>query len=115
MSRPAGGRAAPGGVRDVAWDAAPFPSLGRFHWSEGGPPVVEVVARDQRTAQILEVDPATGATTLLREETDPEWGDLVLETPLRLSDGRIVTATSDRETDTNRLEIASALVTPRGL
>src|SRR3990172_7492688 len=106
---------ASGAPTEVSWDAAAFPYLGRFHWSEGGPPVVEVVARDQRTAQILEVDPATGATTLVREETDPKWVDLVLETPLRLSDGRIVTATSDRETDTNRLEIASALVTPSGL
>ena len=106
---------ASGAPTEVSWDAAAFPYLGRFHWSEGGPPVVEVVARDQRTARILEVDPATGATSLVREETDPEWVDLVLETPLRLSDGRIVTATSDRETDTNRLEIASALVTPSGL
>ena len=104
-----------GGRTDVVWDAAAFPYLGRFHWSEGGPPLLVVVARDQRRAQLLEVDPASGATTLVREETDPEWVELVLETPLRLPDGRIVTVGADRETDTYRLEVDGAFVTPSGL
>jgi len=104
-----------GGRTDVVWDAAAFPYLGRFHWSEGGAPLLVVLARDQRRAQLLEVDPASGATTLVREETDPEWVDLVLETPLRLSDGRMVTVGADRETDTYRLEVDGAFVTPSGL
>jgi dipeptidyl-peptidase-4 len=74
-----------------------------------------VVSRDQRRAQLLEVDPTTGGTALVREDEDPEWIDLVLETPLRTLDGRIVTVVSDRETDTNRLELAGAFVTPSGL
>jgi dipeptidyl-peptidase-4 len=104
------------GVRtDVTWDAATFPYLGRFHWSEGGAPLLVVVSRDQRRAQLLEVDPATGGTTLVREDEDPEWVDLVLETPLRTSDGRVVTVSADRETDSNRLELDGAFVTPSGL
>jgi dipeptidyl-peptidase-4 len=106
---------ATGSRNDVAWDAAAFPYLGRFLWDEGGPPVLQVVSRDQRRSQLLEVDPATGATELVRELADPDWVDLVLETPLRLSDGRLVTVDSDRETDTNRLEVAGAFVTPSGL
>jgi dipeptidyl-peptidase-4 len=104
-----------GGRTDVAWEAAAFPYLGRFQWSEGGPPLLVVVERDQRRAQLLEVDPASGATTLVREETDPEWVELVLETPLRLSDGAVVTVGADRETDTYRLEVDGAFVTPNGL
>jgi dipeptidyl-peptidase-4 len=104
------------GVRtEVTWDAATFPYLGRFHWSEGGAPLLVVVSRDQRRTQLLEVDPATGGTTLVSEDEDPEWVDLVLETPLRTSDGRVVTVSADRETDTNRLELDGAFVTPSGL
>jgi dipeptidyl-peptidase-4 len=106
---------ASGARTEVSWDAEAFPYLGRFHWSEGGAPLLTVVARDQRRAQLLEVDPATGATTLVREETDPEWVELVLETPLRLSDGPVVTVVADRETDTYRLEVDGAFVTPNGL
>jgi dipeptidyl-peptidase-4 len=106
---------ASGARTEVSWDAEAFPYLGRFHWSEGGAPLLTVVARDQRRAQLLEVDPATGATTLVREETDPEWVELVLETPLRLSDGPVVTVVADRETDTYRLEVDRAFVTPDGL
>jgi dipeptidyl-peptidase-4 len=104
-----------GGRTDVVWDAAAFPYLGRVHWSEGGPPLLVVVSRDQRRAQLLEVDTETGSTTLVREESDPEWVDLVLETPLRLSDGRVVTVGADRETDTYRLQLDGAFVTPSGL
>ena len=74
---------ATGDRTDVAWDAAAFPYLGRFHWSRGGPPLVLVVSRDQRRAGLLEIDTATGATTLVRETTDPEWVDLVEEAPAR--------------------------------
>jgi dipeptidyl-peptidase-4 len=100
---------------DVVWDAAAFPLLGRVHWSAGGPPVLEVVSRDQRRAQLLEVDPGTGATTVLGELEDPEWVDLVFETPGRLSDGSLVTVEADRATDTYRLAIDGGFVTPPGV
>ncbi|MGH2635707.1 MAG: DPP IV N-terminal domain-containing protein, partial [Actinomycetota bacterium] len=60
---------ATGDRTDVAWDAEAFPYLARFDWSESGPPLVLVVARDQRTTRLLEVDPATGRTSLVREAT----------------------------------------------
>jgi dipeptidyl-peptidase-4 len=106
---------ASGGRIDVGWDAAVCPYLGRVHWSEGGPPLIQVMSRDQRRSRLLEVDVTTGATTIVRELVDEQWVDLIHETPLRLSDGRVVTVDADRETDTYRLEIDGAFVTPSGL
>ena len=101
---------------DVPWDATAFPYLGRFHWSEGGPPLLLVVSRDQRATQLLEVDRASGATTLVSEVSDPEWVDLPEDdVPRRLADGRVVTITADRETDTYRLTVDGEFVTPSGL
>jgi dipeptidyl-peptidase-4 len=100
---------------DVTWDAARFPYLARFDWSVGRPPLILVVSRDQQRTQLLEIDPATGATTLVRETTDPEWVELVAEAPRRAADGRVVDVVADRETDTYRLTIDGEPVTPPGL
>ncbi len=67
---------ATGEPTDVTWDAAAYPYLGRVHWGEGGPPLLLVVSRDQRRTRLLEIDPATGATSIVRDATDPEWIDL---------------------------------------
>ena len=40
--------------------------------------------------QLLEVDPATGATVLVREDSDGDWLDIVPGVPVRLSDGTLV-------------------------
>lgn len=101
---------------DVGWDAETFPYLARFHWSESGPPMLLVVSRDQRRTRLLEVDPATGRTSLVREATDPEWIDTMEEAvPQRLDDGSVLEIASDRETDTNRLTVDGMPVTPPGL
>ncbi|MGZ5354088.1 MAG: prolyl oligopeptidase family serine peptidase [Actinomycetota bacterium] len=104
-----------GGRTDVAWDRQAFPYLGRFHWSEGGPPLALVVSRDQRTAHLLEIDPASGATTLVRETTDPAWVDVVFDVPERLPDGRVVEIVSDHKADTNRVTVDGEPVTPEGV
>ena len=62
---------------------------------------------------MLEVDEATGQTTLVREETDPAWVELVDASPDRLPDGRLV-HTVDSE-DTRRLAVDGQPVTPPGL
>ncbi len=100
---------------EVGWDAATFPYLGRFHWGDVGAPLVLVVSRDQGRTRLLEVDPATGGTTLVREASDPEWVDLVDDVPVRLSDGRVVEVVADREADTYRLSVDGVSVTPPGL
>jgi dipeptidyl-peptidase-4 len=106
---------ATGDRTDVAWDLEAFPYLTRVDWSEGRPPLILVVSGDQRRAHLLEIDPGTGVTSLVREHNDPEWIDLFEDAPRRLSDGRVVEVVSDREADTNRLTIDGEPVTPAGL
>ena len=78
-----------GGRTQVEWDRDSFEYLGRVSWTAGGDPVIQVLSRDQRTSQILSVDPATGATHVLRELTDPAWVELS-SVPQLLPDGRLV-------------------------
>jgi dipeptidyl-peptidase-4 len=99
---------------DVAWDRDAFPYLGRVDWSEGSALTILVVSRDQRRARLLEVSPS-GATNLLREETDPEWIDLPSGGPTRLDDGRPATIRADRDADAYRLVIGEDDVTDPAL
>ncbi len=106
--------AGPGGPPlDVDWDVEAFPYLARVVWAEGAPLTLLIQSRDQRTARVLEVDEATGQTTVVREETDPAWVELVDASPDRLPDGRLV-HTVDSE-DTRRLAVDGQPVTPPGL
>jgi dipeptidyl-peptidase-4 len=66
-----------GSAVEVRWDADRFEYLNAVHWSGNGNPLLLVQTRDQRTTQILEVEPNTGATVALHTETDPVWIDLV--------------------------------------
>ncbi len=97
---------------DVSWDREAFPYLVRASWSLGGA-VVQVMSRDQRLGRVLAVDPATGATTVLLEQSDDVWLDAVDGVPVLLPDGSLV-VTADLE-DTRRLVVAGAPVTPVGL
>jgi dipeptidyl-peptidase 4 len=100
---------------DVAWDRDAFEYLARFEWTSPGPPLILVQSRDQRTVQLLEIDVETGATSLVRERTDPDWVDLAEDAPRRLAGGRIVEVVADRESDTYRLTVDDAFITPPGL
>ena len=91
----------------VEWDRAAFPYLVTVCWDDKGgsaDPLIVVQSRDQRRMQILVADRTTGATSLLREDTDPHWVDIVPGVPAWTADGRIVwTVTQD---DTRRLVAA---------
>jgi dipeptidyl-peptidase 4 len=89
---------------EVRWDRDAFPYLGRVDWSEGSPLTLLVVSRDQRRAQLLEVA-LSGASTVVREESDAEWIDLPSGAPARLGDGRLVTIRADRDGDAYRLVV----------
>ncbi|WP_055480657.1 S9 family peptidase [Sphaerimonospora mesophila] len=81
-------------------------------WDAYGPAIV-TLSRDQRSMRLLSVDPATGATEPLREDTDPAWVDIVSGVPARLSDGSLVwVADADGG---RRLIIGSDPVTPPSL
>ena len=78
-----------GSQTEVGWDRAEFPYLATVSWDTADPLLV-VQSRDQRRMQLRQADPATGQTTLIREDTDPKWLDIVPGVPARTSDGQIV-------------------------
>jgi dipeptidyl-peptidase 4 len=81
-----------GGRAEVDIDWAAFPYLVTVAWEAGGDPLIVVQSRDQRVMRLLTADPSTGATAVLREDTDPRWLDIVPGVPARTGDGRIVWA-----------------------
>ncbi|MEY3733245.1 MAG: hypothetical protein RL347_604 [Actinomycetota bacterium] len=100
---------------EITWDRAAFPYLARVTAPESGRPLVTLLSRDQRRQQILDVDPATGVATIVRERVDPEWVELMPGVPTRTPDGRLVEIVADREVDTYRLVIDDIAVTPADL
>ena len=86
-----------GSQAEVRWDRAEFPYLVTVSWSgNAAEPLLVVQSRDQRRMRLLQADPASGETTLIREDTDPKWLDIVPGVPARTSDGRIAwTADAD--------------------
>jgi dipeptidyl-peptidase 4 len=98
-----------GSRTEVRWDRAGFEYLARVVWSERSPLTIAVQSRDQRTLQVLEVAD-DGSTTVVREDHDEAWVDLVPGSPQRLTDGRLV-RTADSQ-DARRLYVGDAAVTP---
>ncbi|MFC7385928.1 S9 family peptidase [Sphaerisporangium rhizosphaerae] len=78
-------------------------------WDRFGPSIV-TMPRDQKAIRLWSVDPATGAATLVREDTDEAWVDVVGGVPARLGDGTLVwVADADGG---RRLIVGDAPVTP---
>ena len=102
-----------GGKVEVSWDRDAFPYLVTVEWGTNGPLTLLVESRDQRTMQILRVDPDTGSCELVREDHDERWLDITVGVPAWLADGRLV-RTVDAD-DTKRLAFDYDLVTPVGL
>jgi dipeptidyl-peptidase-4 len=98
---------------DVLWDRAAFPYLARVDWSNGAPLTLLLQSRDQRATAVVEADHRTGATALLRADTDPAWVDVPDGSFERLDDGRLVQAVE--ADDTLRVLIGDRVVTPVGL
>ncbi|MGI9008462.1 MAG: prolyl oligopeptidase family serine peptidase [Streptosporangiaceae bacterium] len=77
-----------GRVVPVPWADGGLEYLVTATW-DAAEPLVVAQSRDQRRMRLLQVDPGTGATTILREDTDPCWLDIVPGVPAMLADGRI--------------------------
>ncbi len=101
--------------REVDWDHEALPYLARVSTPDAGWPLVTLISRDQRRQVILEVDPATGQTHVLRERTDPEWVELMPGVPTRTPAGALVEIVADRDVDTYRLVVGDVAVSPPGL
>ncbi len=77
--------------REVTWDRDTFEYLSAVHWSDRGLPLVQVLDRRQGRAQVLSVDPTSGSTTLVREQSDPCWVDVVPGVPAWGPSGQLLT------------------------
>jgi dipeptidyl-peptidase 4 len=101
-------------LTEVGWDRTAFPYLVSVAW--GDDLLIVVQSRDQKTMRIIDAK----TSEVLREDTDPNWVDVIDGVPAQLDDGRIVwTGISD---DTRGLVIAdpmelaaAAPITPPGL
>ena len=80
-----------GGLTEVDWDRRVHPYLVNASWERAGAglPLLVVLSRDQKDMRILGADPATGATQVIRRDTDPAWVDIVRGVPAGTSDGKI--------------------------
>jgi dipeptidyl-peptidase-4 len=103
-----------GGRVSVSWDRGAFPYVVALHWDRHGLLIV-VQTRDQRMTRLLQVDPRSGETRLVREDHDPVWLDIVPGVPDRTEAGALLWTADDPETDTRRLVVGEESVTPPGL
>ena len=71
---------------DVSWDAVRDEYLAHVVWTADEPLIV-VQPRDQRALRVLRVDPGSGATTLVHEETDEHWVEIVAGIPAHTASG----------------------------
>jgi dipeptidyl-peptidase 4 len=104
--------AAGGSQIDVTWDRDAFPYVVRAGWDDHGP-FAFVMSRSQQRAEVLRIDPATGATSAVHVAKGRTWLHVVDGVPAWLGDGRLV-MTRD-EPETRRLTIENEPVTPAGL
>ncbi|MEV0165421.1 S9 family peptidase [Nonomuraea fuscirosea] len=71
---------------------------------------IVTLTRDQRTMRLFTVDPVTGASSLVREDTDPAWVDIVGGVPAHLDDGSLVWVANSE--GGHRLFVGDRAVTP---
>ncbi len=97
---------------EVRWDRSAYPYLIAAAWFPGGA-LMHVMSRDQRQALVLDVNVATGETSVRAEQSDDVWLDVGTGVPALLSDGRLVT-TGDLE-GARRVLVDGTPVTPATL
>jgi dipeptidyl-peptidase-4 len=96
----------------VGWDPGDAPYLTSAHWSGGGPALLQVASRDQRTMRVLAVA-EDGTTERICEDVDPDWVDVVVGTPAWTRTGELVRVVA--RDGAYRLMIGEHAVTPVGL
>jgi dipeptidyl-peptidase 4 len=81
-----------GTLTRVDWDSQALEYLVTASWERAGSgqPLVVVLSRDQRDMRVLAVNPASGATSLIRADSDPHWLDIVVGVPATTANGQIV-------------------------
>jgi dipeptidyl-peptidase-4 len=74
---------------EVPWDHEAFEYVPEAGWSASGPYFV-VKSRDQRTTQMLGIDPVDGVTHVLSEQRDECWVQPVPGLPTRTDSGAVL-------------------------
>jgi dipeptidyl-peptidase-4 len=97
----------------VEWNREAFPYLAKVSWAPGSPLTVVVQSREQRTLQVLVVDPVSGTTDVRHEERDEAWVDLVPGVPQWTPDGKLVT--TGYVDDVRRVLVDGVPVSPPGV
>jgi dipeptidyl-peptidase-4 len=101
-----------GSRTEATWDRKAFEYVPGAGWDAHGP-YAAVQTRDQRTVRFLGIDPIDGATTVLAEQRDKCWVQLIPGVPARTASGALV---SHADLDgTRHLTVAGGAVTPPGL
>lgn len=82
-----------GSTRWVEWDREVSPYLATVKWRSGTPLVLVVQDRAQQRSKVLTVNPRSGATTVVHEETDEAWVNLDQSVPYFLDETRFLWST----------------------
>jgi dipeptidyl-peptidase-4 len=100
----------------VRWDAARDEYVVQAVWDGEGLLVV-VQPRDQKALRTLRVDVTSGETTLVDEQTDPVWVEIVPGVPAHTASGALVTVADAvvDGADARRLVVDGEPVTPAEL
>ncbi|GAA2083040.1 prolyl oligopeptidase family serine peptidase [Aeromicrobium halocynthiae] len=98
-----------GSRTEVVWDRDRLEYLASVTWTDHGRPVVQVLSRDQRTAQVLAVDVGDGSTEVLRELSDPAWVEVT--SPPRFGPGGRLVSVEDTD-GARRLVVDGRPVSP---
>ncbi|MFM9371151.1 prolyl oligopeptidase family serine peptidase [Streptomyces sp. Da 82-17] len=94
------------------WTDPAFEYVTHASWDAHGP-LAAVLTRDQRTAYVCGLDPATGAADVLHRRHDPVWVTSLPGTPARTVSGALVVHRAVGDSD--GIEVDGAAVTPEGL
>ncbi|HZM78258.1 MAG TPA: prolyl oligopeptidase family serine peptidase [Candidatus Limnocylindrales bacterium] len=104
-----------GSRTEIEWDRKAYEYVVAVHWGKHAL-VIAVQNRPQTSMLLLKVDPETGATQRIREDSDAAWVDLTHGTPDFTSEGELVWTVEDVDgTNTRHLIIGDERVTPPGL
>jgi dipeptidyl-peptidase-4 len=96
----------------VEWDRRAFEYVTRVVW-DATALLVTVQNRHQTVMRVLAVDPATGQTTVVREDTSATWTTIVSGVPAHTASGSLLWTVDEGET--RRLTVDGVPVTPPGL
>ncbi len=108
-----------GGKVVADWDRAAFEYLVTVGWQKDHKPLITVMNRRQDRQQVLEVDPVSGATSLLWQSHDECWVEWISGLPAWSPAGELVVHHDDLNADTRRVSVvrsgALSALSPQGL